>query len=70
MATPLGDDRLEELAELLEDADEYELIDDDTYVLRAGEDVLWKVGGIVQGEHYPDAESASERFAELVDELA
>jgi hypothetical protein len=69
MASPLDAARLEELADLLEDADEYELIDDGTYVLRSGEDVLWRLEGILHGEHHPDAESAAERFDELVDEL-
>jgi hypothetical protein len=68
--TPLSDERIEELEELLEDADEYELLDDETFVLRSGEDVLWRVEGVVHGEHHPDATSAAERFAELVDELS
>jgi hypothetical protein len=59
----------EELSELLEDADEYEVVSADAFVVRSGTDVVWKNDVITHGEHFPDVEAASERFAELAAEL-
>jgi hypothetical protein len=67
--SPLDDDRIDELAELLQDADEYEVPAEGTFVVRSGTDVVWRVGGLTHGEHHPDVESASERFEELVEEI-
>jgi hypothetical protein len=58
-----------ELAELLEDADESEVVSPDLFVVRSGTDVIWKRDVITDVEHFPDVESASERFAELAGEL-